>query len=172
MKRKVYDRIAKAYLQKDVAERLARCQDHLSTIDPSLHLLIYDAIRPVSVQRKMWKALDSLPPKERGKYVSNPANRSVHNYGAAVDLTICNQLGEPLDMGAEFDQFDEIAYPSKELFFLANGQLTIKQVENRKLLRKVMKIEGFTNIPSEWWHFNACSRTVASQKYKALEEEP
>lgn len=172
MRTKVYDRIQKAYLQKDVALRLARCQTYLTSIDTSLHLLVYDAVRPVSVQWKMWRTLDSIPSVERGKYVSNPINKSVHNYGAAVDLTICKSDGTPLDMGAKFDEFGEIAYPSKELYFLAKGQLSQQQIDNRLLLRKVMRKEGFRNLSTEWWHFNACSRLDAANKYKVIEEEP
>lgn len=172
LKVKLYDRLEKAYLQQDVAERLAKCQEYLTSIDPNLHLLIYDAVRPVSVQWKMWKALDSIPPRERGKFVSNPVNKSVHNYGAAVDLTICNGQGVPLDMGAQFDEFKEIAFPSKEGYFLSQGLLTQQQIDNRVLLRKVMRKEGFRNLPTEWWHFNACSRLDASKKYQLIEQEP
>lgn len=172
LKMRLYERINKAYLQKDVAERLSKCQEYLTKIDSGLHLLIYDAVRPVSVQRKMWKALDSIPPKRRGDYVSNPANRSLHNYGAAVDLTICDSKGVPLDMGAGFDEFREIAYPSMEAKFLANGQLSKEQVDNRKLLRQVMRSQYFRNLPTEWWHFNACSREDAKLKYSFLENEP
>jgi zinc D-Ala-D-Ala dipeptidase len=172
MRTKVYERLTRAYLKTDVAEKLARCQAYLTAIDTSLHLLVYDAVRPVSVQWKMWKALDSIPSVERGKYVSNPRNKSVHNYGAAVDLTICNSQGEPLDMGAGFDEFSAIAYPSKEAYFLKEGKLTQEQVNNRILLRKVMRQERFRNLPTEWWHFNACSRIEAAQKYSVVEEEP
>ena len=45
----LYETIKRPYLQPDVAERLSKCQDYLSEIDSSLHLLIYDASRPVSV---------------------------------------------------------------------------------------------------------------------------
>jgi len=169
---KLYDRINKPYLQKDVAERLSKCQDYLSSIDSSLHLFIYDAVRPVSIQEKMWNALDSIPSKERGKYVSNPLNKSLHNFGAAVDLTICNSKRIPLDMGAGFDEFRKIAYPSMENYYLSTGELTLKQVENRKLLRKVMQSQAFRNLPTEWWHFNACSRTDAVLKYDVVETEP
>jgi D-alanyl-D-alanine dipeptidase len=172
MRIKLYERLKNAYLQKDVAERLSKCQDYLSLIDSSLHLLIYDAVRPVSIQVKMWRALDSIPSKERGKYVSNPANKSLHNFGAAIDLTICDAKGNALDMGAQFDEFNEIAYPTMEAQFLAKGELTQQQIDNRKLLRKVMKSQGFRNLPTEWWHFNACSRNDALMKYKILQKEP
>lgn len=172
MKQKVYKKLNKALLQKDVAERLSKCQDYLSNINPDLHLLVYDAVRPVEVQWRMWRALDSIPSKERGRFVSNPINKSVHNYGAAVDITICDKNGIALDMGAEFDEFNKIAYPSMEDYFLSSGELTEVQIGNRTLLRKVMKSQGFRNLPSEWWHFNACSRLEASTKYKLLEIEP
>ena len=172
MHQRLYKRIDKAYLQKDVAERLSKCQDYLSKLDANLHLLVYDAVRPISVQWEMWKALDSIPEKERVKFVSNPINRSVHNYGAAVDLTICNSDGEPLDMGANFDDIRKIAYPSLEAHFLSKRELTKDQIANRVLLRNVMQSQGFRNIPTEWWHFNACSRKEAKLKYVSLETEP
>ena len=65
----LYERTKRAYLQVEVAKRLAYCQSYLSAIDSGLHLLIYDAARHVSVQRFMWNALDTIPAKERGKYV-------------------------------------------------------------------------------------------------------
>lgn len=167
----LYTHIKTAYLQQDVAERLVKCQRYLSSLDTGLHLLIYDAVRPVSVQRKMWEALDSIPPKERVKFVSNPNNRSLHNYGAAVDLTICKSDGTPLDMGAGYDDIRKIAYPKLEATFVASGQLSKDHIENRNLLRKVMKKGHFSQLSTEWWHFNACSRKVAAKKYLLLEKE-
>lgn len=169
---KLYERINRPFLQKEVADRLSKCQEYLCSIDTSLHLFIYDALRPVSVQWKIWKALDTIPIGEREKYASNPINKSVHNFGAAVDLTICNSKRVPLDMGAGFDEFRKIAYPSMENYFLSQGELTIQQVENRKLLRKVMRSQAFRNLPTEWWHFNACSRADALIKYQVIENEP
>lgn len=171
MKRKLYQRLNAAFLQKDIAERLAKCQTALSLMDSNLHLLVYDALRPVSVQQQIWKALDTIPFAERVKFVSNPLNKSLHNYGAAVDLTLCTSQGVPLDMGAGYDDIRTIAYPRMEAHFLAAGELTQEQVDNRRLLRKVMRSQGFTNISTEWWHFNGCSRSTARKKYQVLERE-
>lgn len=172
MKMKLYHRLNRAYLQKDVAERLSSCQKYLSELKPGYKLLIYDAVRPLSVQQKMWDALDSLPPVERGKFVSNPKNKSLHNLGAAVDLTICDETAKPLDMGAGYDDIRKIAYPEMESFYLNLGELTQIHIGNRELLRKVMRKEGFRNIPTEWWHFNSCSRNQGLLKYSVLVEEP
>lgn len=168
MGKQLYFDIDKLYLQKDVAERLSKCQYYLQKLHPDLSLLVYDGARPLHVQQAMWDALDSIPVNERGKFVSNPANGSIHNYGAAIDLTICDTKGVVLDMGAGYDDIRKIAYPSLEAQFLASGELTIQQVENRKLLREVMSSQNFKNIPSEWWHFNACTRATARKKYQLI----
>lgn len=172
LRERLYTSLQKAYLQKDVALRLSEVQKELSRQYPGYQLLIYDAVRPVSVQEKMWKALDSLPIKERIKFVSNPKNLSLHNMGAAIDLTILDANGEALDMGAGFDDIRKIAYPCLEDSFLKVGQLTPLQVQNRKILRNAMQAQGFRQLPTEWWHFNACSREEAKRKYKVLYLEP
>ena len=38
-----------------------------------------------------------------------------------------------LDMGSEFDEFNEIAYPRMEDEFFKKGKLSHEQYENRKL---------------------------------------
>ena len=75
-------------------------------------------------------------------------------------------------MGAGYDDIRSIAYPSMEKQFLAEGKLTASQVANRDLLRKVMQSQGFRQLQTEWWHFNACSRAEGLAKYKVLLEEP
>jgi len=171
MKSILYDTLKVVYLNKEVAERLSKCQNYLDSIHPGYSLLVFDGVRPWQVQKEMWEALDSIPVLRRGKYVSNPVRGSVHNYGAAVDLSIINSANRQLDMGSGYDDFRKLSYPSLEYKFLATGELTQKQVENRKLLRKVMKSQRFRNIPSEWWHFNAFSRVTTSRKYQRLLNE-
>lgn len=168
MKQKLYFQLDKLYLQNDVALRLSKVQTYLKSLNSELSLLVYDGVRPLSVQQKMWDALDSIPVAQRTKFVSNPANGSLHNYGAAVDLTICDINGNALDMGANYDDIREIAYPKYEKKYFLLGELNQIQINNRKLLRKVMASQNFVNIPTEWWHFNACSREVAKKKYRIL----
>ncbi|MFM7387340.1 MAG: M15 family metallopeptidase [Bacteroidota bacterium] len=171
MQQKLYVLWKKAYVQKPIADQLKKAQKRLHELNPTLYLLVYDAARPVEIQRKMWFALDSIPPKERGKFVSSPYNKSLHNYGCAVDLTLCNDQGIPLDMGASFDDIRKIAYPSMENYYLSTGEITREQVANRKLLRIVMRFAGFTGLGTEWWHFNGCSKQYAQQHFKVIERE-
>lgn len=168
MKEDVYGDLEKIYLQKTVAIDLKKCNDYLKTIDSTLILLVYDGVRPRSVQQKMWNSLD-MSINEKIKFVSNPKNGSIHNYGCAVDLTIAYLNGDTLDMGAGYDDIRKIAYPRHEAKFLKNGTLTLQQVENRKLLRKVMKNGGFYNIETEWWHFNRYNRSTAKSLFNIIE---
>ena len=165
----VYGDLTRAYLQPMAAKKLAKASSDLQRRQPDLRLLVYDATRPRSVQWDLWNTLKHLPVNERVKYVSNPRNGSVHNYGCAVDLTLATKTGKPLDMGTKFDYFGELAYPEKEDQLLKQGKLTKKQVENRRLLRSVMRTAGFSSLKTEWWHFNALSRVEAKKVYKIVE---
>jgi D-alanyl-D-alanine dipeptidase len=165
----VYGDLTRAYLQPMAAKKLAKANAFLQKKHPDFRLLVYDATRPRSAQWDLWNTLKNLPVNERGKYVSNPRNGSVHNYGCAVDLTIATETGKPLDMGTKFDYFGELAYPEKEDQLLKLGKLTKKQVKNRRLLRSVMQMAGFSPLKTEWWHFNALSRAEAKKAFKIVE---
>ena len=126
---------------------------------------MFDGVRPHHIQVQMWEKLD-IPFKRN--YLAPPWEGSVHNYGCAVDLSIVDSLGAELDMGTPFDFFGKEAQPQLEGMMLAQGKLTEMQLENRKLLRGVMKQAGFYDIQTEWWHFNAVANAVAKHKYSQI----
>lgn len=166
----LYPNYDKVYLQSEVAEKLSDVQSALQDLDSNLTLLVFDGARPLSVQQAMWDAMDTIPFNERVNFLSNPANGSIHNYGCAVDLTIKNKsTGKWLDMGAGYDDLRKIAYPRHEQEFLERGELTEQQIQNRKLLRKIMRVGGFYVIQTEWWHFNAFTRAKAKKLYDIIE---
>ena len=164
----VYGDLNNAYLQEEPARRLAQANAYLKEREPDYTLYVFDAVRPRRVQQILWDTLD-YPEREKPKYVANPQEGSIHNYGAAVDLTVADARGKPLDMGTGFDYFGVLAYPTKEEELLAQGKLTEKQLANRRLLREVMTQAGFTPIKTEWWHFNAFSRKEADRRYGIVE---
>jgi D-alanyl-D-alanine dipeptidase len=164
----VYGDFDRCYLQPDVALKLKNSQNTLKSRFPFYSLIIFDAVRPRRIQSKMWDTID-VPYAERSKYVSNPKNGSLHNFGAAVDLSIIDARGIELDMGTPYDYFGELAYPREEDRMLEEGKLTHIQFLNRELLRSVMEAGGFMSITTEWWHFNSCYRTEAYEKYKIIE---
>jgi len=161
----VYGELSRCYMQPEVAEMLTIAFRELKTRDPDLTFLIYDAVRPQSVQQILWDELDK-PDSLKPLYVADPQKGSLHNFGVAVDLTLAHAAtGEPLDMGTGYDFFGYEAYPDREEEMLAAGRISREQVANRALLREVMLAAGFTGIGSEWWHFNAFSRKVAGEKF-------
>jgi D-alanyl-D-alanine dipeptidase len=164
----VYGPFSEAMMQPEPAEMLARANQYLRDKNPGYTLYIYDAVRPRSVQQILWDTLD-LPDEEKPGYVADPREGSIHNFGAAVDLTIAGADGQPLDMGTDFDYFGELAYPTLEEEMLQQGRLSEEQVANRRLLRDVMTRAGFTTIDTEWWHFNAMSRQEAASRYGIVE---
>lgn len=164
----VYGDLTNAYLQPEVADRLKKAQEMLQSEYPNLTLLVYDGVRPLSVQQILWDNLDK-PDSIKPLYVADPKVGSLHNFGVAVDLTIYdNEVGMPIDMGTDYDFFGYEAYPDRELEMMAEGKINRAQVSNREILRKVMKAAGFTGIGSEWWHFNAFSRKEAGEKFEIV----
>ncbi len=164
----VYGELTRCYLQPTVADMLKKSHDKLKEDYPELTFLVYDGVRPLSVQQILWDNLDK-PEKTKPLYVADPKVGSLHNFGVAVDLTLADQeSGTPLDMGTGYDFFGYPAYPDREAQMLQEGKITKNQIANREILRKVMKQGGFSGIGSEWWHFNAFSRKEAGDRFEIV----
>ena len=163
----IYKDLSKAYLQKDVAEKLHRSSVFLKKTHHSYQIVILDAARPLSLQKTMWDEV-KVANNEKEKFVANPIYGSLHNYAAAVDVTISDSSGKWLDMGTIYDSFDNLSYPVLENDFLKAGKLTLEQVNNRTLLRTIMSQSGFSGIETEWWHFNSCTREYAKKHYSII----
>jgi D-alanyl-D-alanine dipeptidase len=168
MGKDVYGCLKHAYVQPEVLAKLKKAQAVLAKTHPGYRLLIYDAARPLSKQWDLWNTLTKYPPEERQKYVADPRQHSIHNYGSAIDLTVADASGKALDMGTPYDFFGELAYPSREKEMLASGKLSQKAYQNRLILRDAMVSAGFTRIEFEWWHFNAFSRNEAKRRYQVV----
>ena len=162
----IYGSSRKVYLHKDAAVKLKRAIKLLQKEKPGWSFLIFDALRPRSVQWLMWgKVKDTL----QRKYVANPAIGSPHNYGMALDIGLTDGKHGELDMGTGFDSFTSIAEPRNEKKYLKMGKLTKQQVANRLILRRVMTKAGFRQLSHEWWHYNALPEPEIRKKYKIVE---
>ncbi|MCI4668761.1 MAG: M15 family metallopeptidase [Bacteroidia bacterium] len=163
----VYGDYDACYLQKEVAEQLLRADSFLKAEHPDLRLLIHDCVRPRSVQYQMWEIVKGT---DQQKYVAAPGGSgSMHNYGAAVDLSLIHKDTGVVDMGTPFDFFGKLAQPRYEDGFVKTGELTQAQVDNRRVLRWAMIQAGFHGILSEWWHFNAFPRDSVKKWYTIVE---
>lgn len=158
--------LQQALLHQHAAEKMKRAAANLVKEKPGWSFLVFDALRPLSVQRRMWSFVENTPQQI---YVANPERGSIHNFGLAVDLTLLDENGREVDMGTPFDSFEELAQPRFEEKFLEEGRLTDSQVENRRLLRRLMTAAGFLSIPHEWWHFNAVEILEARAHYTMIE---
>ncbi|UCS95141.1 M15 family metallopeptidase [Echinicola marina] len=166
--RDVYGALTNCYLQKETVEKLKLSLDYLKANYPELIFLIYDGVRPRSVQQILWDNLDK-PDSIKPLYVANPQKGSLHNYGVAIDLTLAYRAtGEALDLGTHYDFFGYPAYPDREAEMLAAGKINTDHIERRRVLRQAMKKGGFTGIGSEWWHFNAFSLDEAKSKFEIV----
>ena len=163
----LYTDLFRAYLHPEAAEGVVKAQKDLKRTHPHLSLKIYDASRPMHVQQKMWNVVAGT---SKSKYVSNPKNGGgLHNYGLAVDVTLCvAATGDTLDMGTPIDHLGPLAHIDREEALAATGQISREALENRRLLRRVMKAGGFRPLRSEWWHFNLRTRAEAKARYRVV----
>ena len=162
----LYGDLRRAYLHPKAAQALARAQKHLRRIAPGLSLKVYDAARPMSIQKRMWDKVKNTP---KYFYVSNPARGGgLHNYGMAVDITICRANGDTIPMGTKVDHMSRLSHIDREDALARQGRLSRTALHNRRLLRRVMRQAGFKPLRTEWWHFNYISRATAKRHYKVI----
>lgn len=165
----VYGDLENCYLQPEVTNMLQKALVQLQKNHPELTFLVYDGVRPRSVQQILWDSLDK-PDSLKPLYVANPQRGSLHNYGVAVDLTLADAAsGKALDLGTHYDYFGYPAYPDREQQMLREGKISQDHLDRRLILREAMTAAGFSPIGSEWWHFNAFSLKVAKEKFKIVE---
>ena len=153
-------------LHREAAGRLREAGGFLAMERPGVRLLVWDALRPHSVQQVLWDRVAGTP---REKYVANPGRGSVHSFGFAVDLTAVGRDGRPLDMGTDFDDFRPLAEPARESEHLSLGLLSTTQVENRRLIRRAMLRAGFEPLSTEWWHFDALPAWAVRERHVRVE---
>ena len=168
MGRVLYDGLDEAYLVPEAMEKLKKANELLRKKRLDLHLVVYDAARPRSIQQQMWKVVENT---ELQDFVANP-NKSgggPHNYGVAVDVTLVDCTGHPIPMGSEYDYFGDRSRVDMEDQLIENGEINQRELKNRQLLREIMTEAGWLVEPSEWWHFNAMPLNEASQKLTVIE---
>ena len=164
----MYRDLDKAYLTPDFARKVIRAQQILRRYNPQLTLLIYDAARPISVQRYMRKLVEGTKFQD---FVADGTKGGRHNYGVAVDLTIATNQGVPLDMGAGFDDFTDAAavkgtsdtndqanrnikvYTEYVNGLVKRGLISAEAAKNRLLLINIMIEAELYPYRREWWHY-------------------
>lgn len=178
--RMLYHDLRDAYVLPACADALRKAQAELKRRRPDLSLCIFDATRPMSVQQTMWDAVKNTP---QYFYVSNPAHGGgMHNYGMAVDISICKASWndaswregaakchiDTIPMGVKVDHMGIESHIDKEQELFSRGMISREALDNRRLLREVMRTAGFMPLRTEWWHFNLCTREWAKKNLKVV----
>jgi D-alanyl-D-alanine dipeptidase len=147
-------------LRQAVVERLVQAQDWLFNQADPLQLLIFDAFRPLAVQQFMVDHTRAQPGVTEEQVMalwaepsSDPTTPPPHSTGAAVDLTLADRHGQPLDLGGDIDAVGPIGHPDHFI----NAAISSAEGEfhqRRCLLQRAMGRAGFVRHPNEWWHFS------------------
>jgi len=141
------------YIRKEVLERLHVAQKRLSFLKAGYKLKIFDAYRPIKVQKFMIEYDTKRYGKEIAQKFWSPIDKNIelnpppHSTGGALDLTIVDKNKIELDMGTKIDEFVEATQTNC-------NSLSSTCRANRTLLGEIMSFAGFTQLPTEWWHFS------------------
>jgi D-alanyl-D-alanine dipeptidase len=127
------------YLRKGTADKLGAANYELKKL--GYKIKIWDAYRPTTVQRQLWNNVRD------GRYIANPKEGSIHNRGAAVDITLIDKTGKEILMPTDFDYFSVKADRNYT-------DVDAEKANNARLLEEVMEKYGFSSIYTEWWHFD------------------
>ena len=153
--------LPEGWLREGVAARLGAVAESLPD---AMTLIVWDGYRPIATQAALFNSyLDELTmvhgdwPADAledaaARYVTPPSRSRLapppHLTGGAVDLTLGDAEGRPLDLGTGFDAFVEEA-----------GARALEEVggearDLRRVLFWSMAAQGFTAYHEEWWHFD------------------
>jgi D-alanyl-D-alanine dipeptidase len=128
-----------ALLRRETAVKLARANAELMTL--GYRIKVWDAYRPYHIHQLLWNAAG-----DKRHFFADPRYGSIHNRGAAVDITLVTVRGEEVQMPSDFDDFSGRGHRYYQ-------GMSPEARENMKLLTDVMVRHGFTYLDIEWWHF-------------------
>lgn len=170
-----YGKHSPYFLRQKVVDSLIAAQNYLHLLHHNWHIQIFDAYRPVAVQKFMvnyafGEALQMAGLTEAE--LSHPQRQAIweevykiwaepsldektpppHSTGAAVDVRLVDDTRTIVNMGSAIDELSERSLPD---YFAHSADPDIQQYHtNRQLLSHVMEKVGFKRNPREWWHFS------------------
>ncbi len=198
-----YGAFSPFFLRQGVLTRLQGAAAALQDRYPGWAIVVYDAYRPIPVQRFMvhhtfdglaverqvdGPTLRGLPEDPIAQEIwaqvhqfwalpsADPATPPPHSTGAAIDITLCDERGEPVDMGCPIDECSPRSFPN----YFATATLPQERAAHRHrlLLLDLLESQGFAQHPNEWWHFSwgdqlwAWQRQQATARFGAIAPSP
>lgn len=168
-------------LRTGILESLARAQRALASLKKGCQILVFDAYRPIAVQKFMVEHTfaeilkrdslqrEQLSPQHTEKIYqevyqmwavpsADPLTPPPHSTGAALDITLVDAKGKPLDMGGDIDELSPRSQPNYYQRISPENQDKAAAYQayqqRRNLLNHIMEFAGFLRHPGEWWHFS------------------
>lgn len=147
------------WVREGVYNRLIIASENLSA---QYRLVLLDGWRPKVLQKQLFYNMRDAIKREHpfdddseitrktllyaSKASEDPIRPSPHLTGGSIDVTLADEHGVLLDMGSDFDEATERSWTT--------SSVPPECAERRVHLLKAMKSAGFTNLPSEWWHYD------------------
>lgn len=163
-------------LRKTVYDKLVQAQ---ALMPKGVKLCIYEGYRSLNLQRTLFENnfaqvrishpawSDDQVFDETTKLVSPLTNKDgsqnvpPHSTGAAVDVYLIDENGDPLDMGLLIRDWME---DKDGLLSQTNSpHISRKAQQNRETMNKVLSAVGLINYPTEYWHWSYGDRYWAHQ---------
>lgn len=147
-----------AYVRKSVADMLIKAAH---TLPDGMHIKVWDAWRSIETQTYLYNKYYNRIKQEYPylkdpelterveQFISKPGHNYLHGTGGAIDVTLVDDNGNDLNMGTQFDEFNN---KTRTDYFEHRYNLRI--LFNRRILYDAMINAGFVNNPEEWWHFD------------------
>lgn len=149
------------FVRQRIVDKL---HDAVALLPENLGIVVLDAWRPRAVQRALLDQVGDVIKKTYpdlddaafqtmlSKFVAPAAADfiSPHLTGGSVDVSLYDRVtGDYLDMGSAFDEPTDASFTSAY-----ESQSQHAAHTHRRLLYNAMTKAGFTNITSEWWHYD------------------
>lgn len=165
----IYDEVIAAstgnaiMVRAGVMPRLKKAQAFLQDVRADLRLQVFYGYRDPAIQTQSFERVreqlglnGDLDDNQREIIHRSIAVPDVagHPTGGAVDITIIDENGQPLDMGTAPHAFEKDSYTFSP--FISRAAWA-----NRQLLRAAMLSVQFAPYDGEWWHFSYGDREWA-----------
>ncbi|MFN9173360.1 MAG: M15 family metallopeptidase [Synechocystis sp.] len=168
-------------LRTGVLQALVTARQELVKQQPDWQILVFDAYRPIAVQQFMVDyTFGQILQRDRLTTVQltdtqraniydqvyqiwalpspDPKTPPPHSTGAALDITLLDETGNPVAMGGEIDELSPRSQPDYYRQLTpknsTEAQTFAQYQQQRDLLNTIMETAGFLRHPGEWWHFS------------------
>ena len=160
-------------------KELLEAQGHLP---PGIYFCLYEGYRSLTLQAMLfgrqynaiktrhagWSSTDIF--KETTRLVSPVTNLDgshnipPHSTGAAIDVYLIDDQGKPLDMGIH--PKDWMQDNDGVLSLTDSTRISPVAQANRNMMNHALRVVGFVNYPTEFWHWSYGDRYWAFVKQK------